>query len=378
MDRRRFRVLDSTNIAEIVRLDGPAAGARLAVYGSNPDTLAGLQPSLVLMDEPACWKRNTRDRVLAILRTAAGAIPDSRLVAIGTRPADAAHWFQRMLDRPRGITHAADPEADILDRAAWRAANPSLGEAGFASLQAAIEKEAREAESDDLDEAMFRALRLNAGVSEISDGRLLVEAAEWKRCETERPPPRAGPLVIGFDLSGGSATCAAVGYWPASGRAEGFVLVPEIPDLARRGAKDGVGSLYQLLKARGELVIAGSRVPDFSVLVDEAVDRWGRPEAITADPFKRRDLYQALEASGLGRVRKVWREAAGTSTGPRTSGSSGAPCSGGSSASRRTSHSARRWRRPGPCRTRRGGSSSRPGPRASAGIGPGTTSRPPW
>ena len=304
VDRRRFRVLDSTNVAEITAI---GTGARLAVYGSNPDTLSGLQPSLILMDEPASWKRNTRDRVLAILRTAAGAIPDARMVAIGTRPADGSHWFERMLQGPRAITWAAEPEADVLDEDAWRAANPSLDAPGFEPLRETIEKEAREAKGDDLAEASFRALRLNAGVSEVSDGRLLVEAAEWKGCEVERPPARGGPLVIGFDLSGGSATCAAAAYWPESGRVEGFMLVPEVPDLARRGAKDGVGSLYQVLQQRGELVVAGRRVPDFSILVEEAVERWGRPAAITADPYKRRDLAQALEGEGLGRVRKIWR-----------------------------------------------------------------------
>ncbi len=304
-DRSRFRVHDSTNVAEIRSLEH---GARLAVYSCRPEGLYGLQPSLVLCDEPAAWKANTRDRALAVLRTGMGAIPGARLVAIGTRPADGSHWFERMLQGPRAIRYAVeDLEAEIQDPEVWRRANPSLDHPGFEPLLEAIAAEAAEAEGDELAASSFRSLRLNAGVSEVADGRMLADPAEWRACETDTPPPRSGPLVIAFDLSGGSATSAACAYWPRTGRVEGFVLVPELPDLARRGKRDGVGRLYQVLAQRGELIVAGRRVPDFGALIEEAVERWGRPDAITSDPYKIRDLRQAIEGARLDGVRRILR-----------------------------------------------------------------------
>lgn len=304
-DRKRFRVHDSTNIASIQSYE---TGARMAVHSAKPETLAGLAPSIVLLDEPASYPANTRDRTLAILRTGLGKIPGGRLVAVGTRAADPSHWFERMLQEPRSIRYAVDdPEADILDPATWRQANPSLGFPGFETLEATIRAEAVEAAGDELAEAAFRALRLNGGTSEVSDSRMLATAAEWRAVESDiRPEPR-GPLVLGLDLSGGSATSAAAAYWPKTGRVDGFCLVPELPDLARRGKLDGVGDLYERMADRGDLVIAGRRVPDFGVLVGEAVERWGRPDCIVSDPYKLRDLRQSIEDNRLDAVRVIVR-----------------------------------------------------------------------
>ena len=304
-DRKRFRVHDSTNVAEIRHRE---TGARLAVYSCKPEGLHGLAPSLVLIDEPSQFPANVRDRALAVLRTSAGAIPGSRFVAIGTRSADPSHWFEAMTNGPRSIRYAVDdPEADVLDPTTWRQANPSLGQPGFEALEAAIAAEAKEAAGDDLAEAAFRALRLNAGTSEVSDGRLLASAGEWRAVETEIPPPARGPMVLGLDLSGGSATSAAAAYWPETGRLDGFCLVPELPDLERRGKKDGVGDLYAKMAARGELVIAGKRVPEFRAMLREAVERWGRPDCIVSDPYKVRDLREAIEANHLDAVRRIVR-----------------------------------------------------------------------
>jgi hypothetical protein len=46
---------------------------------------------------------------------------------------------------------------------------------------------------------------------------------------------------------------AAAGYWPSGGELEALAVFPEIPSLAERGLRDGVGRLYQDMHARGEL-----------------------------------------------------------------------------------------------------------------------------
>ena len=51
----------------------------------------------MLADEPAQWEPAKSEAMLAALKTGLGKIPGSRLVALGTRPADSLHWFAKML-----------------------------------------------------------------------------------------------------------------------------------------------------------------------------------------------------------------------------------------------------------------------------------------
>ena len=93
-DRGRWKVWDT---AQQARIEDRKTGARVRCIGSDPRRAHGLAPSLVLADEPAQWPRATGERMVAALRTAAGKQPESRFVALGTRPADASHWFAKLL-----------------------------------------------------------------------------------------------------------------------------------------------------------------------------------------------------------------------------------------------------------------------------------------
>ena len=64
----------------------------------------GLRPLLVLADEPAQWPPSSSEAALAALRTGLGKFPGSRLIALGTRPDDDAHWFARMLTETNATT----------------------------------------------------------------------------------------------------------------------------------------------------------------------------------------------------------------------------------------------------------------------------------
>lgn len=288
-DRKRWRVRDSANVAEIECL---RTGARLAVYGAKPETAHGLAAGLCLLDEPAQWGATTRDRMLAVLRTSAGAIPGGRLVALGTRPADPEHWFEKMLRGNRALCFAAEADADPLDREAWAVANPSLPH--MPHLRDALEREAKEAAADPSALAAFRALRLNAGVSDTLQSTLL-DAGTWARIEGTAE--RAGPYALGIDLSSGAAMTAAAAYWPESGALRAFAAFPEVPGLAERERLDQVRpGLYRQMADRGELMIAGRRVVDVGILLGEVLRRWGRPAVIACDRWRERELRQSLEA----------------------------------------------------------------------------------
>ena len=93
-DKRRWLIW---NTAQQARIEDRQTGARVRCIGSDPRRAHGLAPVLVLADEPAQWPETTGERMVAALRTAAGKQPHSRFVALGTRPADAEHWFSKML-----------------------------------------------------------------------------------------------------------------------------------------------------------------------------------------------------------------------------------------------------------------------------------------
>ena len=149
---------------------------------------------LVLADEPAQWPETTGESMVAALRTAAGKQPHSRFVALGTRPADATHWFAKMLagSADYAQSHAAKANDPKFQRRTWAKANPSL--AAMPDLEAAIRKEARQAKADSVLLASFDALRLNLGTADTQIS-VLLSADLWASVEGEAEA--AGDVCLG-------------------------------------------------------------------------------------------------------------------------------------------------------------------------------------
>ena len=294
-DPGRWRIQDSANTATV---DDRRTGARVRCIGSDPRRAHGLAPVLILADEPAQWPHTSRDAMLSALATARGKIPGSRLVALGTRPADPEHWFSRMLAGGADYAqqHAARPDDPPFQARTWRRANPSLDY--MPDLLDVISDEAKAAKADPSLLPSFKALRLNMGVSDIETAMLL-EAATWQRIEAPERPQAGGEYALALDLGDGAAMSAAAGYWPATGRLEALAAFPAVPDLAERGLRDGVGRLYRDMATRGELIVTPGRAVSVESLLLEALDRWGQPAAIVADRYRETDLRQALDRAGF-------------------------------------------------------------------------------
>ena len=291
-DRKVWRVQDSANVATI---EHRPSGSRVRCIGSDPKRAHGLAPVLVLADEPAQWEQSKRDAMRAALATAMGKIDDSRMIALGTRPADPAHWFSKMLDGGADYGqshHAAESDPPFRVRT-WRKANPSL--TAMPSLEKRIRREAQDARRDPAMLASFRALRLNQGTDDVLRA-MLIDTSVWRRAERPEPVDMAGRYALGLDLGQSAAMSAAAAYWPESGRLEAFAVFPELPDLRERGLADGVGALYVKMAERGELLLAGRHVADIKALLGEVLDRWGRPAVIACDRWREGDLREALDA----------------------------------------------------------------------------------
>ena len=286
---REWRVQDSANTATIQHRKSKA---RIRCIGSDPRRAHGLRPRLVLADEPAQWESSKADRMHAALRTSMGKIPGSRMIAIGTRPASSAHWFQKMLDGgcSFSLCYAAAKSDPPFHWRTVRKANPSLGI--MPELAVRIRSEMADAKRDSALLPAFESLRLNMGTADITEA-LLLSPDVWASIETAAPECR-GPFVLGVDLGATAAMSAAAAYWLETGALDAFALLPERPGLSERGRFDGVGTLYHDMARRGELLRAGEFVSDVPFLLSEALRRWGRPRAIACDRWREGELRQAL------------------------------------------------------------------------------------
>ena len=259
---------------------------------------------LVLADEPAQWEQGKRRSMLAALRTAMGKLDGSRLIALGTRPADDGHWFSKMLDGAADYSqshHARDTDLPFRKRT-WLKANPSLPV--MPALEKRIRKEAEDARRDASMLAQFRALRLNMGVSDTTQSTLL-DAGTWKRITGDAE--RSGRCVWGLDLGQNFAMSGCAAYWPASGRLEALASFPNEPGLAERGVQDGVGNLYVQMMNRAELVTTGGEATDIGEFLDLARERFGLPSAISADRYRSAELRDILRRLGIRNVKLIER-----------------------------------------------------------------------
>ncbi len=292
-DKECWRVQDSANRATLEYL---LTGTRVRCIGSDPRKAHGLRPALILADEPAQWDPSKADRMRAALDTGLGKVPGSRLIALGTRPADDAHWFAKMLagESDYAQSHEAQTGDPKFQKRTWLKANPSLRH--MPDLEAAIRNESRQAKVDPMLLASFDALRLNLGTMDV-EASLLLQAGTWTACEGDAD--RQGPVVWGIDLGGSAAQSAIAGYWPETGRLETFAAFPSTPSFAERGLRDGCGNLYVTCAQRGELIQSGTNAVDVSALLAESLRRFGRPIRIVSDRWRDAELKDALIASDV-------------------------------------------------------------------------------
>ncbi len=294
MRRKDWRIQDSQNVAT---LEWRSNGARVRCIGSDPKRAHGLRPMIALLDEPAQWDAAKSEKMVAAIRTGLGKVPNSKMVALGTAPAETTHFFSRMLEG-QGVgyaqRHAAKKGDPDFTKRTIRKANPSYDL--LPSLRAELAEEIQDAKADPAHLASWRALRLNQGTSEILVAMLLA-ADTWERAEGDAP--RDGPCVWGIDLGTSSAQSAVAAFWPEPGRLETVAAFPAEPSLAERGLQDGCGRLYVDCAARGELITCGGAAVDIEELLRAALARFGPPDALACDRWREADLRDALSRAKI-------------------------------------------------------------------------------
>ena len=182
-------------------------------------TAHGLSPILAILDEVG-QVRGSHDPFIEAIETAQGAHENPLLIAISTQASTDGDLFSIWLDDaefaddPRIVSHlyAAPKGCDIMDKTAWRAANPAMGK--FRSTTD-LEDFAKQAERLPAKANSFRWLYLNQRIEAQSP---FLSRAEW---EANNASPEIEPgdaCFAGLDLSASRDLTALVLVFPKDGK----------------------------------------------------------------------------------------------------------------------------------------------------------------
>ena len=113
----------------------------------------------------------------AAIKSGMGKVPGGKVIALGTKPTDIDHFFNRGLrEFDYAQLHQAREGDPPYRKSTIRRANPSYDQ--LPSLRAEIADDMRAAKRDSNAKATFLAYRLNRGVSDISES-VIVDLGVW-------------------------------------------------------------------------------------------------------------------------------------------------------------------------------------------------------
>lgn len=195
-----LKVVRSTKTIYVTRSDIKASGSVFRALSSDAGRQHGLNPSLIVYDELA----QSRSRELFdTLATSQAARFEPLLMVTSTQNDDPTHVLSEMIDSadedPTRVValHSAPEGCDLLDEAAWLAANPALGEFRDRDELVAMAAEAVRLPSF---EQQFRLLYLNQRVPLHSS---LITAQDWRACGPVVADPHRFSIADTWDFEAG-------------------------------------------------------------------------------------------------------------------------------------------------------------------------------
>lgn len=248
------------------RLIGLRKNVLYRALAAEGKTAHGLSPILAILDEVG-QVVGPVDKFVTAITTAQGAYQNPLLIAISTQAPTDADMFSTWIDAqkaaadPRVVCHvyAAPEDCDMMDKAAWAAANPALGK--FRSM-ADVEKQAKNALAMPANEPEFRNLILNQRVEAVSP---FVARSVWESngAVPEVPAPNA-KVWAGLDLSSVADLTALVAVDEAGGVHPSFWLPKE--GLAEKSRKDRVP--YDLWEKQGFLYTTPGKAIEYEFVAE--------------------------------------------------------------------------------------------------------------
>lgn len=199
----------SPSLSKVIRivpsqkmLIGLLCNVEYKAISAEAGTAHGLSPVLAILDEVG-QVRGQQDAFIEAIETAQGAHDNPLLIAISTQAATDGDLFSIWLDDaknakdPRIVSHVytAPENCEVMDREAWKAANPALGE--FRS-GTDIEDFAKQAARLPAKENSFRWLYLNQRIEATSP---FINRGEWQANAAEPEIVQCMDCWAGLDLS---------------------------------------------------------------------------------------------------------------------------------------------------------------------------------
>ena len=291
-------------------------GAGLDFLTSGRGGAHGGDVDLSVIDE-AGLLTSARDKHVWSSAQSSVSASGGKTIILGTRLR--GDLFEASLDQMRrgiegvaGLEFAPALDCDIMDEAAWRAANPSLGPV---KGERYMRNMAIAAADDPSRQPDFRADDLNLPAS--ADEETIVSVTDWKQVEVSADdlPEAEGRVFVGWDIGGSSSMTAALMLWE-SGRMEAIAAFPARPGIEKRGRMDGVGDLYGRMVRRRELLLSGGRLCDLGALFGIVAERVADFEvaACGADRYRKAEVIAAADGTPFSEIEWVWRGTGASAT----------------------------------------------------------------
>jgi phage terminase large subunit-like protein len=279
-----------------------ATESKMEALGSDADTLDGLRPFFVCVDE--VHKLPSQD-IVDVMVSGMGTRLNPMLFLITTAGDDDQSVYgqyalltQRVLDGTIdlpdwfGFIAAADPEDDWTVEATWRKANPNFG---ISVKPEFIASEVRKALANPAEQAKVRRLYLGQKVSAV-EGYFSMD--DWKACPhlPDDEELMRHPCWIGLDLSSSIDVTAAVLVWKLPN--EEFACQPHFwlpaDNLEERGHRDRVP--YQMYVPKWLQTTEGNTIDRPRVRREvAALAKLWHAKAVCYDPWHAPELVQALQ-----------------------------------------------------------------------------------
>jgi phage terminase large subunit-like protein len=300
-------------------LNVPASDSKFEPLGADSNTMDGLNPHGVIIDELHAH----RDRgVYDVLDTAMGARRQPMLVMIttaGVYEPESIGWQQHQhainvlegtLDDDGffAFIAAADPEDDWQDPATWRKANPNIG---VSVKESHLATQAKKASQQPSFLNTFLRLHLNRWTQQ-RDRWIRIE--DWNACEEAALSPaeyraremswEGQPCWGGLDLSTKLDLSALQLVFPLEDGVLGVVSRFWVPEetILRRSQADRVP--YDAWARDGWLIPTSGNVVDYDFIRSEIVELAGRfsIQGIGYDPWNATQLALQLQGDGFQMV----------------------------------------------------------------------------
>ena len=283
------------------------SASKLEPLGADADTLDGLRPNGVVLDEIHAMKSNN---MIDVMTTATGTRRQPLVFEITTAGVGqlGVCWdhheytgkvLRGIVDDPTwlGVIIGADPDDDWRDPTVWRKANPNLG----VSVKADdLERKAKQAIHIGTAEPEFRRLHLGQWVQQ--NDRYL-SMTDWDRADNQTPIDMESlngqPCVIGLDVSSKFDFTAAVAVFAIDDR---LVVVPTIwaPESIVEQSRRALVPLTAWQRS-GYLQTTPGNVIDQAFIrreINAMAKRW-KVKEICFDSWNATSLAIELEADGL-------------------------------------------------------------------------------